>query len=216
MRAATAGAITTRASKEEWRDQWRSHCVQIDAGRNVFDIKIPRPLGAELRAFPDRPGVGVAAILEGGNTWRLNAKVFDEGVPSPWVLEGDEVVGINGTPCEGEGIDEVVALIAASEDPEVTLRLSRNWLQSPKGPVKTVFMPSGKLAAVSRGDKLEQVATLAEEEVKYSCCEGWCGTCWHKEPGTGVVHKMCQDEVPRIWDNIVPLVLTAAPNKQPE
>ena len=49
-----------------------------------------------------------------------------------WVLEGDEVIAINGTSCKGADLDGVVALVAGSEGDTVTLRLSRNYLKAPK------------------------------------------------------------------------------------
>lgn len=170
-------------------------------------------MGAELREFPQRPGVGVAKVLPGSNTELLNEQVLSGEVSGMWVLEGDEVIAVNGTACGGEDLDTVVGLVAGSDGATVTLTLARNYLKSPKGPVKVIFLSSGNTACARRGDVLSEVAALAGEGVPYSCREGWCGTCWHKEESTGETFKPCKDEVPRMWDNVMPLALTPAPQK---
>eukprot|EP00929_Paragymnodinium_shiwhaense_P091250 TRINITY_DN51270_c0_g1_i1.p1 TRINITY_DN51270_c0_g1~~TRINITY_DN51270_c0_g1_i1.p1 ORF type:complete len:291 (-),score=69.52 TRINITY_DN51270_c0_g1_i1:44-916(-) len=195
------------ANKEEWRQQWRDRCVETDGGCSTFDVTIPKPLGAELREFPDRDGVGVASILEDGNTWKLNQEVLTGSMGGMFVLEGDEVIAIDGTSCEGGGMGDVVPLIVESQGDAVTVRLRRSWLKTPKGPVKVMFSPSGKMASVTRGNRLEEIAQLAGEDVAFGCREGICKTCWHTEEATGTVWKICKDELPAIYDNVAPIIL---------
>eukprot|EP00930_Biecheleria_cincta_P048707 TRINITY_DN33986_c0_g1_i1.p1 TRINITY_DN33986_c0_g1~~TRINITY_DN33986_c0_g1_i1.p1 ORF type:complete len:299 (+),score=26.72 TRINITY_DN33986_c0_g1_i1:23-898(+) len=199
-----------RSGRRASRAEWHSHCRDSD-GRAVFDLRITKPLGAELREFPDRPGVGIAQIMEGGGIDALNDHVLTGEGSGMWALEGDEVVGVNGSSCEGAALDAIVALIAGSEGSEITLTLARNYLKNPKGPVKVLFLPSSKMVTVGRRKPLTEVAEFADESVNYSCKEGWCGTCWHREQCTGEVFKPCCGEIPASWDNVMPFTLIAEP-----
>eukprot|EP00434_Breviolum_minutum_P012534 symbB.v1.2.011044.t1/scaffold734.1/size167996/3 len=52
---------------------------------------------------------------EDGNTDQLNKRVIIDGEEGMWVLEGDEVVAVNGTNVEGKSLDEVGPLVKNSE-----------------------------------------------------------------------------------------------------
>merc|ERR1712083_794951 len=71
-------------------------------------------------------------------------------------------------------------------------------------------------ATVGRGNNFSDIAKSVQEGVHYSCQEGWCGSCWHRELATGKVVRMCQDEVPGVWDNVMPMTLVAAPETNRE
>ncbi|CAE8584870.1 unnamed protein product [Polarella glacialis] len=194
------------------KDEWRARCSNSSGGQVTFDVSVTKPLGVELREFPDRPGVGVAQIMPGGGVSNLNEQVLVKGAEGMWVLEGDEVVAVNGAPCAGGDMDSVVPLIGAA-DATVRLTLVRNWLKTPKGPIKVVFLPSGDSTSVNRTTPLSEVARSCEEQVRYGCRGGHCGSCWHQEISTGKVFKLCCESVPTNWDNTMPLILKADPQK---
>eukprot|EP00931_Biecheleriopsis_adriatica_P004952 TRINITY_DN106531_c0_g1_i1.p1 TRINITY_DN106531_c0_g1~~TRINITY_DN106531_c0_g1_i1.p1 ORF type:complete len:309 (+),score=43.70 TRINITY_DN106531_c0_g1_i1:62-928(+) len=204
---------TQGSGRRASRAEWNSRCDKAD-GRAVFDLRVTKPLGVEMQEFPDRPGAGIAQVMQGGGVDALNNRALLDHESSMWALEGDEVIAVNGSPCEGAELDAIVALIAGSEGSEVTLTLARNYLKTPKGPVKVVFLPSGKMATVGRRKPLSEVAEFAEEDVNYACKEGWCGTCWHREQCTGDLFKPCCGEVPPSWDNVMPVTLVAEPQSK--
>merc|ERR1711862_756867 len=97
-----------------------------------------------------------------------------------WVLEGDEVLAVDGVDIEGS-VDKIVECVQSSESDTLTLTLGRNYLKLPKGPIKVVFAPSGNMTPVSRGMSLEKVARLANEEID---CDVY------REVGTGKTYNM--------------------------
>lgn len=184
--------------------------------RAVFDVTIPKPLGLIPKDFPNRPGVGVAKVTPGGNTDILNHKVLVDDAPGMWILEGDEVIAVNGEDVEGKGLDTVGPLVKNSEGDSITLTLCRHYMA---GPVKVVFMPSGKVATMKRGTEILKAASVGVEDVAFSCKEGWCKSCWHLEPLSGVVYRACASKgknrpppknprtIPEKWNNVAPLLL---------
>lgn len=153
---------------------------------------------------------GRPRIEDEGGAMSVNREVLTKDGEGMWILEGDEVLAVGGTPCEGD-LDKIVDLVMDSPGDRVTITLSRNYLKPPKGPIKVVFRPSGGMATVGRGNNFSDIASSVQENVHYSCEEGWCGSCWHREAATGKVVRMCQDEVPGVWDNVMPMMLVAAP-----
>ncbi|CAK0818968.1 unnamed protein product [Prorocentrum cordatum] len=153
------------------------------------------------------------------NNSNMNSRVSPDGFsagagacprPSAGSARRRVVLAVEGTPCEGD-LDKVVELVMGSPGDKVTITLCRNYLRSPKGPIKVVFRPSGGMATVGRGNNFTDIASSVQEDVNYSCQEGWCGSCWHREVATGKVVRMCTDEVPGVWDNVMPMTLVAAP-----
>eukprot|EP00931_Biecheleriopsis_adriatica_P006579 TRINITY_DN107967_c0_g1_i1.p1 TRINITY_DN107967_c0_g1~~TRINITY_DN107967_c0_g1_i1.p1 ORF type:complete len:325 (-),score=59.66 TRINITY_DN107967_c0_g1_i1:119-1093(-) len=207
---------TATLDKRYSPEEWVKRVKMIEGNRAVFDVTIPKPLGLIPKDFPNRPGVGVAKITKDGNTDKMNLKVIVDGEPGMWVLEGDEVVAINGESVEGESLEKVGPLVKDSEGDSVTLTLCRHYYA---GPVKVVFLPSGKVATMKRGIEILKAAEIGVEDVAYSCKEGWCKACWHTDPMWGVVYRACAAvskkrpppknprTIPNKWNNVVPLWL---------
>eukprot|EP00439_Symbiodinium_sp_Y106_P024769 s1451_g3.t1 len=98
----------------------------------------------------------------------------------------------------------------------VTLTLCRHYMA---GPVKVVFLPSGKVATMKRGIEILKAAEVGVEDVSFSCKEGWCHACWHTDPMFGTVYRACSAisrkrpppknprRIPEKWNNVVPLWL---------
>lgn len=197
-------------------EDWAKRVKFVEGDRAVFDVTIPKPLGLIPADFPNRPGVGVAKITPDGNTDLLNKRVIVDGQPGMWVLEGDEIVAVNGQLVEGLGLEQVSALVKASEGSELTLTLCRYYMASP---VKVVFMPSGQCATMKRGVEIRKAADIGVQEVSYSCKEGWCKACWHTDPMFGTVYRACNASspkkpapknprtIPATWNSVVPLWL---------
>ncbi|CAK0892487.1 unnamed protein product [Prorocentrum cordatum] len=120
-----------------------------------------------------------------------------------WVLEGDEIIAVDGVDCRAN-IEKIVECIQGSESDSVTLTLSRHYLKVPKGPVKVVFSPSGNMVSVPRGTPLRKAAAMANEIL---VCEVY------KEAGTGKNYEMSKDEAPQAWDNTMPMTLVPAPGE---
>lgn len=179
---------------------------RIEGNRAVFDVTIAKPLGIVPQAFPTRPGVGIAKIKEGGNADLLNNKVILEGGEGMWILEGDEVVAVNGKMCEGQGLDVMNALVKEAEGDAITLTLVRN-VQA--GPVKVVWMPTKKMATMKRGTSLRVCEEWLGARVRFSCENGWCSSCWHVDDHYDAVYRICKNVVPYTWDNVLPLILIA-------
>jgi len=222
--------VQRRAEEEEFDDiddnepvqtsydpeDWVKRVKMIEGQRAVFDVTIPKPLGLVPKDYPNRPGVGIAKINEDGNTDKLNKKVILEGGEGMWVLEGDEVIAVNGEVVEGKSLEEVAPLVKSAEGDSITLTLCRAYYA---GPVKVVFLPSGKVSTMKRGIEISQAAKVGVEDVAYSCKEGWCKACWQTDPMYGVVFRACNAyskkkpppknprTIPQQWNNVVPLWL---------
>jgi len=217
---ATRRRVARRAEGEDFIDydpeDWVKRVKMIEGQRALFDVTIPKPLGLVPANFPNRPGVGVAKINPDGNTDQLNKRVIIDGEEGMWVLEGDEVVAVNGTNVEGKSLDEVGPLVKNSEGDSVTLSLCRHYMA---GPVKVVFLPSGKVATMKRGIEISKAAEVGVEDVSFSCKEGWCKACWHTDPMFGICYRACSAysrkkpppknprTIPMTWNNVVPLWL---------
>lgn len=215
-----AGVVGRRAAMdfgEQYNpDNWTNRVTFIEGERAIFEVTIPKPLGLIPRDFPNRPGVGVAKINEDGNTDKLNKRVILEGGPGMWVLEGDEVVGVNGEDCQGKSLDKIGPMVKEAPGDSVTLKLCRYYFA---GPVKVVFLPSNKTAVMKRGAEISSAAKVGVQEVSFSCKEGWCKACWHTDPMFKIVYRACNTvslkrpppknprEIPKKWNNVVPLWL---------
>jgi len=196
--------------------EWVSRVKMVEGDRAVFDVVIPKPLGLIPANFPNRPGVGVARINPDGNTDALNKKVLIDNEPGMFVLEGDEVLAVNGQTVEGKDLEDVAPLVKASEGDSITLTLCRHH---GVGPVKVVFLPSGAMATMKRGAEIRQATSVGVQEVSYSCQEGWCKSCWHTETMWGTVFRACDASspkrpppknprtIPANWVNVLPLFL---------
>uniref|UniRef100_A0A7S4RJZ7 PDZ domain-containing protein n=1 Tax=Alexandrium monilatum TaxID=311494 RepID=A0A7S4RJZ7_9DINO len=199
-------------SPEEWIERVRT----IEGQRAVFDVTIPKPLGLVPANFPNRPGVGIAKINEDGNADKLNRRVLFDNEPGMWILEGDEVIAVNGVTVEGKDLSEVGPLVKESEGDSITLTLCRAYMA---GPVKVLFMPTKKVATMKRGIEISNAAKVGVEEVSYSCKEGWCRSCWHTDAFWGTQFRACSafskkrppPDIPRTipmqWNNVMPMVL---------
>mmetsp|Transcript_45076 Transcript_45076/g.94202 ORF Transcript_45076/g.94202 Transcript_45076/m.94202 type:complete len:270 (+) Transcript_45076:78-887(+) len=192
LQKGAARGVARHAEVQEYMDfdpeDWVKRVKMIEGERAVFDVTIPKPLGLVPANFPNRPGVGVAKITPDGNTDQLNRRVIVDGDEGMWVLEGDEVVAVNGESVEGKSLDEVGPLVKNSEGDSVTLTLCRHYMA---GPVKVVFLPSGKVATMKRGIEILKAAEVGVEDVSFSCKEGWCHACWHTDPMFGTVYRAC-------------------------
>jgi len=198
-----AAAVARGVSRKEWNDRVK----RIQDYRAVFDVTIPKPLGVTPRNFQNRPGVGIAQIKPDGNTADLNTRVILEGFESMFVLEGDEVIAVDGIDCEGKNLDYVGALVKSATGDSITLTLCRNYQ---KGPVKVVWLPGEEMITMNRGSLLRTCAETARAEVRYSCKDGWCSSCWHTEDTSDLVHRICKFNIPKDWDNVKPLMLLRA------
>mmetsp|Transcript_66785 Transcript_66785/g.118210 ORF Transcript_66785/g.118210 Transcript_66785/m.118210 type:complete len:300 (+) Transcript_66785:40-939(+) len=184
--------------------QWKKRVKRIQGGRALFDVTIQKPLGLVPKNFPKRPGVGVAKINDGGNTDLHNREVLLEDKDAMFVLEGDEVVGVNGKICEGRDVEEMGALVQASDGDSVTLTLCRNYVS---GPVKILWKPSLMTATYNRKAILRICEENLGANVRYGCENGWCTSCWHAEESYMNVYRICKNTVPKDWDSALPLVL---------
>jgi len=202
-----AEAARRRVQRRATVQQWNSRVKRIEGGRAVFDVTLPKPLGLTPRNFPNRPGVGVAKINPGGNTDLWNRQVLLEDADGMFIMEGDEVVAVNGTLCEGQDLEKVSKLVKESEGDTLTLKLVRNYLT---GPVKIVWKPSLKMATYKRGALLRACEETLGANVRYSCEDGWCSSCWHAEDNYMTVYRICKMDVPPKWDNVMPFVLLSA------
>lgn len=177
---------------------------RIEDFRAVFDVVIEKPLGLVPRDFPNRPGVGIAKINKDGNTDKLNRRVLFEDFDSNFVLEGDEVIAVNGIDCERMNLDFVGPVVKSAEGDSITLTLCRNYQ---KGPVKVAFLPGEEMITMTRGSLLRKSAEAVGADVRYRCKDGWCSSCWHTEDTSDLVHRICKFPVPKDWDSVKPLIL---------
>lgn len=205
--ACAARRRVQRVQRNATVQQWNARVKRIEGGRAVFDVTLSKPLGLTPKNFPNRPGVGIAKIKEGGNTDLWNKKVLLEDADGMFVMEGDEVVAVNGTLCEGQDLEQVSKLVKESEGDSLTLKLVRNYLT---GPVKIVWKPSLKMATYKRGALLRACEETLGANVRYSCEDGWCSSCWHAEDNYMTVYRICKMDVPPKWDNVMPFVLLSA------
>mmetsp|Transcript_27380 Transcript_27380/g.63782 ORF Transcript_27380/g.63782 Transcript_27380/m.63782 type:complete len:298 (+) Transcript_27380:69-962(+) len=213
LRRRSRDATALRATRVEWFRKVK----RISGDRAVFDVTVPKPMGLKLEYFPDQKtggfkGVGVSEIVAEGNADLLNRKVCitqeDNGM---WILEGDRIIGVNGTETVDTAIDEIARLVGEAPGDSVTLTLVRN---TRSGPIKVVIMPGGEFATVRRNARLSSAVEFAMgREIKYGCIDGWCGTCWHRERTTGWLFKPCSDMLTSDWDNVMPMVLYPKPEK---
>eukprot|EP00929_Paragymnodinium_shiwhaense_P025114 TRINITY_DN15263_c0_g1_i2.p1 TRINITY_DN15263_c0_g1~~TRINITY_DN15263_c0_g1_i2.p1 ORF type:complete len:347 (-),score=76.51 TRINITY_DN15263_c0_g1_i2:59-1099(-) len=198
-------------------EEWISRVKMLEGDCCTFDVTIKKPLGLTPANFPgDRKGVGVARIAEDGNTDKLNHQILIEEKEGMFVLEGDEVVAVNGESVQFESLDKVGPLVKESPGDSVTLTLCRYYMA---GPVKVVFLPSGKTATMNRKAEIAQAAKVGVQDVAYSCEEGWCRTCWHTDTMWGTLYRCCDAysrkrpppknprRIPEKWVNVLPLVL---------
>lgn len=209
-----SAAVARRVAPEEWNGRVR----RIEGDRAVFDVEIPKPLGLVPRDFPNRPGVGVASIKAEGNTAKLNEDVLVNGQPGMFVVEGDEVVAVNGVSVEGKPLSEVGPLVKDAEGDTIRLTLVR---YTSKGPVKVVFLPEGSMVTMRRGTEIQQAGKNCGAGIAYSCHEGWCKACWMTlDSFPDSVYKACDVSksaqrpapphprlVPEDWDSALPFAL---------
>lgn len=221
LQAALASARRPHSSREQaplvvmeaaTRVDWYRRVKRLNAELAVFDVTIKKPLGVGIQKFPQRAGVGIDKIVEGGNTAKLNDEVcISETNDGMWVLEGDRIMAVDGEDCFTEDVKEISTRIANNGKDEVDFTLMRNIR---KGPVRVVYLPDGKAATVKRGSRLSQAAEYAYgKPLKYGCIDGWCGTCWHRERSTNGVFKPCCDTITGDWDNTMPLAITPKPER---
>mmetsp|Transcript_66793 Transcript_66793/g.124802 ORF Transcript_66793/g.124802 Transcript_66793/m.124802 type:complete len:304 (-) Transcript_66793:142-1053(-) len=192
------------------RAEWFRRVKRLPGDLAVFDVVIPKPLGLRLQEYPQRDGVGVAELFEGGNAYELSRKVIFEENDGMWILEGDQVLAIDGQDVEDFTVDEMADVIKANAGDSVTLTLQRN---TRLGPIRVVVMPEGVQATVRRGIRLSAATEYAGRESDFGCIDGWCGTCWHRERSTNGVFKPCCDVLTGDWDNTMPMVLTPKPER---
>jgi len=175
--------------------------VTSEGGRFKFDVQISKPLGVELLEYPNRPGVGIARIVDGGSIFALNQTVFEGNEPATYVLEGDEVIAVNGEDCEGADLDEVLELIDGADAGSFTMRLARNWIIAPKSPVKVVFRGDTVTSAtVKRRGTLRGAVDLAGLSIDYLPDKWRCIT-------TGEVYSLSGSKTKEIYDVSRPLIL---------
>jgi len=173
----------------------------------LFDVTIPKPLGVIPKNFPKRPGVGIASIKPDGNTSLHNDQVLLKDKNAMFILEGDEVVGINEEMCEGKDVEEVGAMVKAAEGDSITLKLCRNYQQ---GPVKVVWKPTLKIATMKRGSSLRVCEEFLGANVRFGCEDGWCSSCWHANELYMNTYRICKNVVPPTWDSVLPFILISA------
>eukprot|EP00929_Paragymnodinium_shiwhaense_P008659 TRINITY_DN112625_c0_g1_i1.p1 TRINITY_DN112625_c0_g1~~TRINITY_DN112625_c0_g1_i1.p1 ORF type:complete len:354 (+),score=93.81 TRINITY_DN112625_c0_g1_i1:92-1153(+) len=199
-RRQAGNAVACKATRAEWNQRVK----RIEGNRAVFEVSIPKPLGLIPQNFGKRPGVGIAKIKDEGNTYKHNWRILIEDEPGMFVLEGDEVVAVNGQYCEGGDKDQIGDIIKNSEGDSVTLKLARNFHL---GPVKVVFEPGHHMITMKRGPFLRNGAEAAGADVKYGCRDGFCSSCWHAEESTMLIHRICRMAIPKDWDNVQPMKL---------
>lgn len=199
--------VTIGTEKKTNKVEWNRRVRRIEGGRAIFDVTITKPLGLVPQAFGNRPGVGVAKIKPDGNTAKHNEEVIVRGMDAMFVLEGDEVIAVNGVDTEGKDIEVVGDLVKNAEGDSITLKLCRNYQ---KGPVKTVWYPGGEQVTLKRGAVLRLGAEALNVDVIYGCKDGYCSKCWHACDVTNTVYRICKNVVPVEWDNVCPLILNRA------
>jgi len=207
--ARRADAIQVQATRTEWYRKVK----RLGGDRAVFDVIVPKPMGIKLELFPqaNRRGIGISQVVPGGNSDDINRKVCIQDEPGMWILEGDQLLAVDGTDCEEGTIQDVVELVSNNGKDEVKLTLMRD---TRRGPVKVVVMPDGAMETIRRGCRLSAAAEYAKGgELKYGCIDGWCGTCWHRERVTNMIFKPCCDVITEDWDNVMPLVIFPKPEK---
>ncbi|CAK9107402.1 unnamed protein product [Durusdinium trenchii] len=211
-RHGSPSSVALRATRVEWFRKVK----RISGDRAIFDVTVKKPMGLVLEYLPDKKGgfrgVGISEVVQDGNAYELNKKVcVTEEEDGMWILEGDRVIGVNGTETVDSSIDDIARLVGESEGDSVSLTLCRN---TRLGPIKVVMMPSGNFATVRRNSRLSAAVEFAlGKEIKYGCIDGWCGTCWHRERVTGWLFKPCSDLITTDWDNVMPMVLFPKPEK---
>lgn len=212
LRRRSESPVALRATRVEWFRKVK----RISGDRAVFDVTIPKPMGVALEYLPDKKGgfrgVGISEIIKDGNAYELNKKVcVTEEEDGMWILEGDRIIGVNGTETVDASVDDIARLVGESEGDSVSMTLCRN---TRLGPIKVVVMPGGEFATVRRNSRLSAAVEFAlGREIKYGCIDGWCGTCWHRERVTGWLFKPCSDLITTDWDNVMPMVLFPKPEK---
>lgn len=207
-RGCRPSATALQATRAEWYRKVR----RLPGNLAIFDVTIPKPLGLQIKKFPPprEEGVGVFEITPGGNAEEVNRKVVMDDGPGMWVLEGDQVLAVDGEDVEELSVKEIAGKIGQTTGNEVTLTLQRN---TRLGPIRVVIMPEGVQATVRRGIRLSAATEYAGRESDFGCIDGWCGTCWHRERATNGVFKPCCDMLTGDWDNTMPLVLTPRPER---
>lgn len=220
LAVALSRSARTLVSRRASRTDWYLKVQRLGNDQALFDVTIPKPLGVKMEKFPawsKVDGIGISQIVDGGNTDKINEAVCVRDEPGMWVLEGDQVMAIDGEDVEFSDMDEIVDLVTNSEEPDrVTLTLMRN---TRRGPVRVVFFEKdgnwkkGMWATVRRGAPLSAAADATGQGSKYGCIDGWCGTCWHRERATNGVFKPCADVLTGDWDNVMPLALRPRPEK---
>jgi len=211
--AVRRGRRSPTALKVTTRTEWYRKVKRIGGDQAIFDVTVPKPMGVRMQGFPQRKGVGISEVVEGGNTDKINRAVCVDDVPGSgmWVLEGDRILAVNGVDVEDGSVADIVKIVSESESSDVTITLMRN---TRKGPIKVVLMPEGFAMTVRRGSRLSSAAEAAAgRELKYGCIDGWCGTCWHRERTTNGIFKPCCDVLTGDWDNVMPLVISPKPEK---
>eukprot|EP00971_Amphidinium_carterae_P237361 4711823-Amphidinium_carterae.1 len=63
-RPAGHGSVT---AMQATRAEWFRRVKRLPGDLAVFDVSIPKPLGLRLQEYPQRDGVGIAELFEGGN-----------------------------------------------------------------------------------------------------------------------------------------------------
>jgi len=209
---------SSRLEMQATRTEWYRKVKRLPGDLAIFDVTIKKPMGLKMEVFPQyndgkkkKNGIGISEVVEGGNADGVNREVCVLDGAGMWVLEGDQLMAVNGIDVERGTIEDVVAAVSQSDEPEVCLTLTRN---TRKGPIKVVLQPDGDMVTVRRNSRLSAAAEYcAGEELTYGCVDGWCGVCWHREKFTNGVFKPCCDVLTGDWDNVLPLVLTAKPEK---
>lgn len=208
-RSGRAPAVQLQATRTEWFRKVK----RIGNDKAIFDVTIPKPMGVKIQMFPqeNRKGMGVSEVVDDGNCDQVNRRVIIDEEPGMWVMEGDQLLCVDGVDVERGSIDDVVNIVSNNGKDEVTLTLLRD---TRRGPVKIVMMPGGKMETVRRNCRLSAAGEYAKQGVlKYGCLDGWCGTCWHRERTTNGVFKPCSDLITEDWDSVLPMVLTFRPEK---
>jgi len=163
-----------------------------------FDLTLKKPLGLQLVDGPEGPdtGIGVGDVQPGGSAYELMTEALAEGAePSMWVQEGDEIVQVEGQPCDGSRERAVQMVMAAGDS--VTLTFSR----PARGFIKVVF-PGGRAVTSPRGARLSKVAEKAGYDSGCDSFDGRDSKCWYKDPATGEVYCLplnVPGVVPSAW-----------------
>eukprot|EP00913_Durusdinium_trenchii_P030645 g28702.t1 len=113
-RHGSPSSVALRATRVEWFRKVK----RISGDRAIFDVTVKKPMGLVLEYLPDKKGgfrgVGISEVVQDGNAYELNKKVcVTEEEDGMWILEGDRVIGVNGT----ETVDSSIDDIARSDEP---------------------------------------------------------------------------------------------------